>query len=311
MLVLCTDEYRPNSSPVGPFRKQVLLLKRIYFDFKNRLKEKKKDLSWILVFKFTKKIPQKEASLHADCKWWFHVWWMLLSKVFPIHKHHDTIHQFGVECAAQGHFDMCTQRTFLTFYLFTYYRHNVIKSMTKYRFVFPPSQGFCRIYSLSRFYSVPSFSLWSDDLQPVLPVDHFMCGSNNARKKSKVFVNPDLSQGTLSLTEATTRVTEALGSNPSSNGDWSWSVYHCSEMPQLVLLQSLAFSKNMASDFKLLKWNTSECTNGYHVICVDWYLRRWTETRHQTLIKLWNLLFRVFCYDAESYLMLDATTMVP
>lgn len=52
--------------------------------------------------------------------------------------------------------------------------------------------------------------------------------------------------------------------------DWSRCVHHRSEMPQLVLLQSTASSKNMASEFKLLKWNTSECTNGCHVISDIW-----------------------------------------
>lgn len=86
-------------------------------------------------------------------------------------------------------------------FTFTYYRHNVIKSVGKsHRFVFPlslrvsvefipfhgfipcpPSLGGRMISSLHRF----TF---------LLPVDHFTCGSNNARKKSKVFVQPDLSQ---------------------------------------------------------------------------------------------------------------------
>lgn len=164
---------------------------------------------------------------------------MLLSKVFPIHEHHDTIHQFGIGCVAQGHFDMCTRGTggwttnplyklsysdtklcqcltvqelrsenwyweseySVALFTFTYYRHNVIKSVGKsHRFVFPlslrvsvefipfhgfipcpPSLGGRMISSLHRF----TF---------LLPVDHFTCGSNNARKKSKVFVQPDLSQ---------------------------------------------------------------------------------------------------------------------
>lgn len=53
--------------------------------------------------------------------------------------------------------------------------------------------------------------------------------------------------------------------------NWSRSVRHCSEMPQLVLLlQSMASSKKMASDIKLLKWNTSECRNGCYVISDIW-----------------------------------------
>lgn len=69
----------------------------------------------------------------------------------------------------------------------------------------------------------------------------------------------------------------------SDKSNWSFGV-KSSVRQRLKLVcslsQSMASSKNMASDFKLLKWNTSECTNSCHVISVDWYLR---DNRHQVL----------------------------